>query len=75
MNGSIHAEEHNMPQVVRKLFEDEFCRRIGCREATAVNSGTSALVGALLSLELNGGEVITTTAASSFIKILDSSSE
>lgn len=49
-----------MPQIVRQLFEEEFCRRIDCREATAVNSGTSALVGALLSLELNGGEVITT---------------
>lgn len=49
-----------MPQIIRKLFEEEFARRIGCREATAVNSGTSALVGALMSLELNGGEVITT---------------
>lgn len=49
-----------MPQIIRKLFEEEFCIRIGCKEATAVNSGTSALVGALLSLELNGAEVITT---------------
>lgn len=49
-----------MPQIVRELFEQEFCRRMGCAAAVAVNSGTSALVGALLALDLRGGEVITT---------------
>ena len=49
-----------MPQVIRELFETEFCRRLGCSHAVAVNSGTSALVGALSSLDLAGGEVITT---------------
>jgi dTDP-4-amino-4,6-dideoxygalactose transaminase len=49
-----------MPRVIRQLFEDEFCRRLGCPAAVAVNSGTSALVGALSSLDLAGGEVITT---------------
>lgn len=49
-----------MPQIVREMFEGEFCRRMGCAAAVAVNSGTSALVGALLALDLRGGEVITT---------------
>lgn len=49
-----------MPQIIRDLFEQEFCRRMGCAAAVAVNSGTSALVGALLALDLRGGEVITT---------------
>ena len=49
-----------MPQIIRKLFEEEFAKRLGVPNAIAVNSGTSALVGALLSLNLDGGEVITT---------------
>jgi dTDP-4-amino-4,6-dideoxygalactose transaminase len=49
-----------MPQIIRQLFEEEFANRLEVPEAVSVNSGTSALVGALLSLDLNGGEVITT---------------
>lgn len=49
-----------MPQIIRKLFEDEFATKLGAKSAIAVNSGTSALVAALLSLDLQGGEVITT---------------
>lgn len=49
-----------MPHVIRQMFEQEFCRRLGCPAAVAVNSGTSALVGALLSLDLAGGDVLTT---------------
>ncbi len=49
-----------MPQIIRQLFEQEFSARVGARDSIAVNSGTSALVGALLSLDLRGREVITT---------------
>ena len=49
-----------MPQIIRKLFEEEFAKKLGVKSAVAVNSGTSALVGALMSLDLNGAEVITT---------------
>jgi dTDP-4-amino-4,6-dideoxygalactose transaminase len=49
-----------MPQIIRTLFEKEFCQRLGVDSAVAVNSGTSALVGALASLDVRGGEVITT---------------
>ena len=50
----------SMPQIIRQLFEQEFSTRFGVGAAIAVNSGTSALVGALMSLDLCGGEVITT---------------
>ena len=49
-----------MPQAVRKLFEDEFAKRLGVPHAVAVNSGTSALVAALMSIDVAGREVITT---------------
>lgn len=50
-----------MPQIIRQLFEEEFARRLGVSEAVAVNSGTSALVAALASIELKPGDEVITT--------------
>jgi dTDP-4-amino-4,6-dideoxygalactose transaminase len=41
-------------------FEKEFCKVMGVEDAIAVNSGTSALIAALWSLDLKGKFVITT---------------
>ena len=50
-----------MPQIVRQLFEQEFASRLGVPDAVAVNSGTSALVAALMSLNLQAGDEVITT--------------
>jgi len=49
-----------MPQIIRDLFEQEFAKQFEVEHAIAVNSGTSALIATLCSMDLNGGEVITT---------------
>lgn len=50
-----------MPQIVRQLFEQEFAARLGVTDAVAVNSGTSALLGAMMSLNLQPGDEVITT--------------
>lgn len=50
-----------MPAIVRKIFEDEFTKRFGVRDSVAVNSGTSALIAALWSLDLQPGDEVITT--------------
>ena len=42
-------------------FENEFAKYVGVKEAIAVNSGTAAIHLPLESLNLNAGEVITTS--------------
>ena len=42
-------------------FEQAFVQRLGCRHAAAVNSGTSALVLALLAMSIGPGDEIVTT--------------
>jgi len=49
-----------MGYLVTELFEKEFSETIGCKESIAVNSGTSALIASLWSMDLQGKEVITT---------------
>jgi dTDP-4-amino-4,6-dideoxygalactose transaminase len=49
-----------MPQIVRDQFERELEKYFRVKHAIAVNSGTSALIATLCSMDLNGGEVITT---------------
>ena len=54
-------------------FENEFARYVGVKEAIAVNSGTAAIHLPLESLNLNAGEVITTSftfAATSNVIVL-----
>ena len=50
-----------MPAIVRKIFEDEFTKRFGVADSIAVNSGTSALIAALWSLDLQPGDEVITT--------------
>jgi len=50
-----------MPVVVRDIFEKEFSKRFGVSDAIAVNSGTSALIAALWSLDLQPGDEVITT--------------
>jgi perosamine synthetase len=50
-----------MPAIVRKIFEDEFATRFNVQQAIAVNSGTSALIAALWSLDLKPGDEVITT--------------
>jgi perosamine synthetase len=50
-----------MPAIVRKIFEDEFTKRFGVSDSIAVNSGTSALIAALWSLDLRPGDEVITT--------------
>jgi len=50
-----------MPAVVRKIFEEEFTKRFGVVDSIAVNSGTSALIAALWSLDLQPGDEVITT--------------
>ena len=50
-----------MPVVIRQIFEKEFASRFGVDDAIAVNSGTSALIAALWSLDLRPGDEVITT--------------
>ena len=50
-----------MPAIVRDLFEEEFKKEFGVRDAIAVNSGTSALIATLCSLDLKPTDEIITT--------------
>lgn len=50
-----------MPAVVRSIFEEEFSKKFGVKHAVAVNNGTSALIGALWSLDLKPGDEVITT--------------
>lgn len=63
-----------MPQIVRQLFERELRERLNVPHAIAVNSGTSALVATLLSLEMQPGDEVVTTpftfAATTFAILL-----
>ncbi len=50
-----------MPAIVRKIFEEEFTKRFNVEDSIAVNSGTSALIAALWSLDLQPGDEVITT--------------
>jgi len=50
-----------MPQIIRKIFEDEFTSRMNVQDSIAVTSGTSALIAALWSLNLKPGDEVITT--------------
>jgi dTDP-4-amino-4,6-dideoxygalactose transaminase len=53
--------EKKMPQIIRDLFEEEFKKVFGVRDAIAVNSGTSALIATLCSLDLKPTDEVITT--------------
>jgi len=50
-----------MPVVIRELFEQQFCETFHVENAIAVNSGTSALVAVLASLNMRPGDEVITT--------------
>lgn len=50
-----------MPAIVRDIFEKEFTRKLDVEDSIAVNSGTSALIAALWSLDLQPGDEVITT--------------
>jgi len=50
-----------MPAIIRKIFEEEFTSKFQVQDAIAVNSGTSALIAALWSLDLKPTDEIITT--------------
>lgn len=50
-----------MPQIIRELFETELENFLQVPNAFAVNSGTSALIAALWSLDLKPGDEVITT--------------
>ena len=50
-----------MPAIVRNIFENYVKERFGLEDCIAVNSGTSALIAPLWSLELNEGDEVITT--------------
>lgn len=50
-----------MPQVIRNIFEDYVKERFDLKDCVSVNSGTSALIACLWSLDLNKGDEIITT--------------
>lgn len=50
-----------MPAIIRKMFEDEFTAQMGVKDSIAVNSGTSALIAAVWSLNLKPGDEVITT--------------
>tara|TARA_B100001093_G_scaffold374388_1_gene359385 strand:- start:6610 stop:7806 length:1197 start_codon:yes stop_codon:yes gene_type:complete len=43
---------------MNKLFEEEFCKKIGAKYAIAMNSGTSTLHAALHALDVNAGDEV-----------------
>jgi len=52
---------YKLPAIIRKIFEDEFASHFNVEQAIAVNSGTSALIAALWSLDLRPGDEVITT--------------
>ncbi len=50
-----------MPAIVRELFEQEARKYLGVADAIAVNSGTSALIATLASLDMKPGDEVITT--------------
>jgi len=50
-----------MPSIVRDIFEKEFIKQFAVSDSIAVNSGTSALIAALWSLDLKPGDEVITT--------------
>jgi dTDP-4-amino-4,6-dideoxygalactose transaminase len=50
-----------MPAIIRKIFEEEFTKVTDVEQSIAVNSGTSALIAALWSMDLQPGDEVITT--------------
>lgn len=50
-----------MPAIIRKIFEDEFTKRLDVKDSIAVNSGTSALIASLWSMDFKPGDEVITT--------------
>ena len=50
-----------MPSIVRDIFEQEFTKMVSCSNSIAVNSGTSALIATLWSMDLMPDDEVITT--------------
>tara|TARA_R110000824_G_scaffold246575_1_gene435740 strand:- start:2317 stop:3144 length:828 start_codon:yes stop_codon:yes gene_type:complete len=56
-----NLKDIKMPEVIRDLFENYVKERFGLKDCIAVNSGTSALIAPLWSMELSDGDEVITT--------------
>ena len=50
-----------MPSIIRDIFEQEFTKMVSCSSSIAVNSGTSALIAPLWSMDLMPDDEVITT--------------